>query len=297
MQVAPWRNRATAPTRAQRTASAELIHSALSISAPSLVPTLQVALSRKSPYVRSAHRVSGLMLANHTSIRHLFNRTLSQFDKLFKRNAFVDNYKASTEEWEGPQCAACSMLPCVLSRYDKLFGHSPSFPIHPLFPARARPPCSAADGLGRSPSLPCCQLPVNRLLPAPFPPSNAMLPLFCPPTQCSPCLALQRNAAPVLPPLQEFPMFHRQGLGGKLEADLSEFEDAREVVAALSEEYAAAESSDYVSGTAAGVVVLVAAALLAIGPRSSCWLAGWQRVCEILCGPGLMAWPPSFAAC
>jgi hypothetical protein len=53
----------------------------------------QVALSRKSPYVRSAHRVSGLMLANHTSIRHLFNRTLSQFDKLFKRNAFVDNYK------------------------------------------------------------------------------------------------------------------------------------------------------------------------------------------------------------
>ena len=33
------------------------------------------------------------MLANHTSIRHLFNRTLSQFDKLFKRNAFVDNYK------------------------------------------------------------------------------------------------------------------------------------------------------------------------------------------------------------
>lgn len=30
--------------------------------------TLQVALSRKSPYVPTAHRVSGLMLANHTSI-------------------------------------------------------------------------------------------------------------------------------------------------------------------------------------------------------------------------------------
>lgn len=28
----------------------------------------QVALSRKSPYVQTAHRVSGLMLANHTSI-------------------------------------------------------------------------------------------------------------------------------------------------------------------------------------------------------------------------------------
>ena len=30
--------------------------------------SIQVALSRKSPYVQSAHRVSGLMLANHTSI-------------------------------------------------------------------------------------------------------------------------------------------------------------------------------------------------------------------------------------
>jgi len=54
----------------------------------------QVALSRKSPYAPSAHRVSGLMLANHTSIRHLFNRTLGQFDKLIKRKAFIDNYKA-----------------------------------------------------------------------------------------------------------------------------------------------------------------------------------------------------------
>ena len=30
--------------------------------------SIQVALSRKSPYIQSAHRVSGLMLANHTSI-------------------------------------------------------------------------------------------------------------------------------------------------------------------------------------------------------------------------------------
>lgn len=55
--------------------------------------SIQVALSRKSPFTRTAHRVSGLMLANHTSIRHLFSRTIGQFDKLFKRNAFVDNYK------------------------------------------------------------------------------------------------------------------------------------------------------------------------------------------------------------
>lgn len=56
---------------------------------------VQVALSKKSPYAQSAHRVSGLMLANHTSIRHLFNHCLSQYDKLMKRKAFLDNYKVS----------------------------------------------------------------------------------------------------------------------------------------------------------------------------------------------------------
>ena len=30
--------------------------------------SIQVALSKKSPYVQTSHRVSGLMLANHTSI-------------------------------------------------------------------------------------------------------------------------------------------------------------------------------------------------------------------------------------
>ena len=66
-----------------------------------------MALSRKSPYVKSAHRVSGLMLANHTSIRHLFNRTLSQFDKLFKRSAFVDNYKVGG--CTGGQAGGCGV--------------------------------------------------------------------------------------------------------------------------------------------------------------------------------------------
>jgi hypothetical protein len=55
--------------------------------------SIQVALSRSSPYVKSSHRVSGLMLANHTSIRHLFNRTLSQFDKMYKKKALVHNYQ------------------------------------------------------------------------------------------------------------------------------------------------------------------------------------------------------------
>jgi len=55
--------------------------------------SIQVALSRSSPYVKSSHRVSGLMLANHTSIRHLFNRTLSQFDKMYKMSAYTQPYK------------------------------------------------------------------------------------------------------------------------------------------------------------------------------------------------------------
>lgn len=30
--------------------------------------SIQVALSKKSPYIQTSHRVSGLMLANHTNI-------------------------------------------------------------------------------------------------------------------------------------------------------------------------------------------------------------------------------------
>ena len=55
--------------------------------------SIQVALSRKSPYVKTPHRVSGLMLANHTSIRDLFHRIAQQYDKLRKRDAFLDNYR------------------------------------------------------------------------------------------------------------------------------------------------------------------------------------------------------------
>eukprot|EP00966_Prymnesium_polylepis_P080490 1864969-Prymnesium_polylepis.1 len=55
--------------------------------------SIQVALSRKSPYVKTPHRVSGLMLANHTSIRDLFYRIVQQYDKLRKRDAFLDNYR------------------------------------------------------------------------------------------------------------------------------------------------------------------------------------------------------------
>lgn len=55
--------------------------------------SVQVALSRRSPYLKTENRVSGLLLANHTSIRTLFERTVKQYDKLRKRNAFMESYR------------------------------------------------------------------------------------------------------------------------------------------------------------------------------------------------------------
>jgi len=55
--------------------------------------SIQVALARSSPYVKNKHKVSGFMLANHTSMAELFERLLRQYDKIRKRNAFLDNYR------------------------------------------------------------------------------------------------------------------------------------------------------------------------------------------------------------
>lgn len=55
--------------------------------------SIQVALTKRSPYVPMSHRVSGLMLANHTSIATLFKRIVRQYDGMRKRNAFIDAYK------------------------------------------------------------------------------------------------------------------------------------------------------------------------------------------------------------
>jgi tubulin gamma len=55
--------------------------------------SIQVALSRKPQRDQRVNRVSGLMLANHTSISSLFESTCSQFDKLRKREAFLEQFK------------------------------------------------------------------------------------------------------------------------------------------------------------------------------------------------------------
>lgn len=55
--------------------------------------SVQVALARKSPFVNTPHKVSGFLLANHTSMAELFDRLLRQYDRIRSRNAFLDNYR------------------------------------------------------------------------------------------------------------------------------------------------------------------------------------------------------------
>jgi tubulin gamma len=55
--------------------------------------SIQVALSKKSPYVETSYKVSGLMLANHTSVVGLLKILLEQYHKIKTKNAFLDSYK------------------------------------------------------------------------------------------------------------------------------------------------------------------------------------------------------------
>ncbi|KAI9635778.1 putative tubulin gamma chain [Dioszegia hungarica] len=57
--------------------------------------SIQVALTRKRgmPGREASNRVSGVMLGNHTSIASLFKRMIDQYDRLRKRNAFLEQYK------------------------------------------------------------------------------------------------------------------------------------------------------------------------------------------------------------
>ncbi|KAL6247227.1 gamma-tubulin [Rhinocladiella similis] len=63
--------------------------------------SIQVALTKKSPYLQNTHRVSGLMLANHTSVSTLFRRIVVQYDKMRKRNAYLEQYKKEAPFAEG----------------------------------------------------------------------------------------------------------------------------------------------------------------------------------------------------
>ena len=55
------------------------------------------------------------MIANHTSMAQLFGRTISQYDKLRKRNAFLDQYRKepmfeeNLDEFDSARYAICFM--------------------------------------------------------------------------------------------------------------------------------------------------------------------------------------------
>lgn len=55
--------------------------------------SIQVTLTKRSPYIQSANKVSGLMIANHTGMAGLFRKILDQYDRMRKRNAYLDAYR------------------------------------------------------------------------------------------------------------------------------------------------------------------------------------------------------------
>lgn len=55
--------------------------------------SIHVALSHNSPFVPVQHRVSGLLLSNHTGVSSVFKRMTERYDKLRKRNAFMEMYR------------------------------------------------------------------------------------------------------------------------------------------------------------------------------------------------------------
>ena len=71
--------------------------------------SIQVALSKKSPYIETPHKVSGLMLANHTCIAHLIQGIMDTFNIIYKKKAYLDMFrreemfKDSLEEFNDAQ--------------------------------------------------------------------------------------------------------------------------------------------------------------------------------------------------
>ncbi|KAH0486960.1 MAG: uncharacterized protein KVP18_000999 [Porospora cf. gigantea A] len=58
--------------------------------------SIQVALARQSPFVQSPYKVSGLLMANHTGVADTFSRVKEQYDRLMRRQAFLEQFKRET---------------------------------------------------------------------------------------------------------------------------------------------------------------------------------------------------------
>lgn len=54
--------------------------------------SIKIILTRQSPLIQHQHRVSGLMIANHTNMSSLFKEIIKSYNYLKRRNAFIDNF-------------------------------------------------------------------------------------------------------------------------------------------------------------------------------------------------------------
>ncbi|MCQ2821370.1 MAG: tubulin gamma chain [archaeon] len=78
--------------------------------------SIHVALSKKSPYLETAYKVSGLMLANHTSISMLMQSIVDGFNTFYKKKSFLDNFrkedlfKDSLEEFDDSHDVALKVI-------------------------------------------------------------------------------------------------------------------------------------------------------------------------------------------
>ena len=61
--------------------------------------SMQVALAKTSPFIETPHKVSGMLLANNTCVRALFQGAVKEFDQLFERGAYLAPYQA-TEDFD-----------------------------------------------------------------------------------------------------------------------------------------------------------------------------------------------------
>ena len=53
---------------------------------------IQVALGKRSKYLQNPHKVTGLMLANHTSIRQLFQKIMQNYRDMRGKNAWINTF-------------------------------------------------------------------------------------------------------------------------------------------------------------------------------------------------------------
>ena len=79
--------------------------------------SVQVALTKRSPFVPKPHKVSGMLLANNTCVSTLFKRALKQYDRLKRRNAFVDQYTRRENFDEGEFVEAKEALVALVDEY------------------------------------------------------------------------------------------------------------------------------------------------------------------------------------